>query len=229
MLSCCGFSPPCSWEATCSRSCCETVIGDVKKEDRSEIVAELTRMDIALLREQYNWIKEKQKLQTQVVLFTEMSGQPLINVVPVNQEMKNTREMERLVSEAKIDIVGELDGNTWRTHLGVHRRKNIIIPTHPNPTVSSTNCSSFKSLSEHCAETSSEKILRDSDSAEMSTSNSISGSHKLSGLSVMSRRLSLGDHGPSPVLSSGLHYPFPKRKGPNKSEAARRLGMYASF
>lgn len=73
MLSCCCSNSKCSWEQISSRSRSETANGDVnhlvEEADQSEIVADLTRMDIALLTEQYNLTKEKQKRQTLVVLF----------------------------------------------------------------------------------------------------------------------------------------------------------------
>ncbi|KAK6293181.1 uncharacterized protein C9orf152 [Coregonus clupeaformis] len=197
--------------------------------------------DIALLREQYNCTKEKQKRQTPVVLFrqvsaddaAEISGKALVNVVLVNQEMKSTPERKRSVSEAEIDFVGDLERTPWHTHLGIHRRTNGIIAPHPNPTITGSNSSSLTSLSEDCPETSSDKVLGDSTSIhseELSTSNSISGSRKFSAPAVLSRQLSFGGQRPPLLSFSPLHhYPFPQRKGPKKSEAARRLGMYSSF
>ncbi|XP_029611397.1 uncharacterized protein LOC115195562 [Salmo trutta] len=243
MLSCCCSNSTCSWEQIRSRSRSETDNGDVnhlvEEADQSEIVADLTRMDIALLTEQYNLTKEKQKRQTLVVLFrqvstdaAEISGQALVNVVPVNQEMKSKHERKMSVSESENDFVGDLERASWRKPLAIHRQNNIIIPPHTNPTITGSN-SSFTSLSEDFPETSSEKVLGDSisiHSVELSTSNSSSGSRKFSAPAVLSRQLSFGGQRP-PLLSSSPHhhYPFPQRKGPKKSEAARRLGMYASF
>uniref|UniRef100_A0A4W5Q9Z5 TBC1 domain-containing protein n=1 Tax=Hucho hucho TaxID=62062 RepID=A0A4W5Q9Z5_9TELE len=243
MLSCCCSNSTCSWEQIRSRSRSETANGDVnnlvEEEDQSEIVADLIRMDIALLTEQYNLTKEKQKRQTLVVLFrqvstddaAEISGQALVNEVPVNQEMKSKHERKRSVSESENDFVGDLERAPWRKPLGIHRQ-TVIIPPHTNPTITSSN-SSFTSLSEDFPEMSSEKVSGDSisiHSVELSTSKSSSGSRKFSAPAVLSRQLSFGGQRP-PLLSSSPHhhYPFPQRKGPKKSEAARRLGMYASF
>uniref|UniRef100_A0A8C7M7M6 TBC1 domain-containing protein n=1 Tax=Oncorhynchus kisutch TaxID=8019 RepID=A0A8C7M7M6_ONCKI len=189
--SCCNST--CSCEPIRSRSRRETA-GDVshlvEDEDQREIVADRTRMnqDIALLREQYNCTKEKQK--TRVVLFRqEIGGKALVNMVPVNQEMKSTHERKRTVSEAEIDFVRHLEMTPWYTHLGIHRRTNGIVAPHPNPTFTGSNSSI-----------------------------------------VLSRQLSFGGQQPPQFSSSPLHhYPFPQRKGPKKSEAARRLGMYTSF
>ncbi|XP_024248113.1 uncharacterized protein LOC112227542 [Oncorhynchus tshawytscha] len=244
MLSCCCSNSTCSWEQIRSRSRSETANGDVnhlvEEADQSEIVADLTRMDIALLTEQYNLTKEKQKRQTLVVLFrqvstddaAEISGQALVNVVPVNQEMKSKHERKRSVSESENDFVGDLERAPWRKPLGIHRQANVIITPHTNPTITGSN-SSFTFLSEDFPETSSEKVLGDSISihpVELSTSNSSSGSRKFSAPAILSRQLSFGGQRP-PLLSSchHHHYPFPQRKGPKKSEAARRLGMYSSF
>ncbi|XP_038852865.1 uncharacterized protein LOC120050352 [Salvelinus namaycush] len=243
MLSCCCSNSTCSWEQIRSRSRSETANGDVnhlvEEVDQSEIVADITRMDIALLTEQYNLTKEKQKRQTLVVLFrqvstdaAEISGQALVNVVPINQEMKSKHERKRSVSESENDFVGDLERAPWRKPLDIHRQTNVIITPHTNPTITGSN-SSFTSLSEDFPETSSEKVLGDSisiHSVELSTSNSRSGSRKFSAPAILSRQLSFGGQRP-PLLSScpHHHYPFPQRKGPKKSEAARRLGMYSSF
>uniref|UniRef100_A0A674A7I9 Uncharacterized LOC115150305 n=1 Tax=Salmo trutta TaxID=8032 RepID=A0A674A7I9_SALTR len=230
--SCCNST--CSCEPIRSWSRRETA-GDLSHfvEDQREIVANRSRMnqDIALLRKQYNCTKEKQK--TRVVLFRQGSGKALVNMVPVNQEMKSTHERKRTVSEAEIDFVRHLEIAPWYTHLGIHRRTNGIIASHPNPTFTGSNSSSLTSLSEDCPEMSSDKVLGDSTSIhseELSTSNSISGSQKFSAPVVLSRQLSFGGQQPPLFSSSPLHhYPFPQRKGPKKSEAARRLGMYTSF
>ena len=51
----------------------ETATGDVRRlvdeDNQTESTEERSRMDIALLREQYRCTREKQKRQTQVVLF----------------------------------------------------------------------------------------------------------------------------------------------------------------
>ncbi|KAJ8010626.1 hypothetical protein DPEC_G00077030 [Dallia pectoralis] len=171
-MLCCGFNPTCSWEASCSsRNCCETAGRDVK-EGKGEIVEGTDRMDIALLREQYNWIKEKQKLQTQVVVFSQAddpaisSGQSLVNVFPVYQEMKNTPERKLFVSEGKMDLFVELERDPWRRHLGEHRQTNSIIPTDPNPTDSSSTSSSLTSLTDD-----HEKIYRDYNSYDDKVNN----------------------------------------------------------
>lgn len=47
----------------------ETVNGRQLYTEDSAQTVESTRMDIALLKEQYNWIKEKQRQETRVVVF----------------------------------------------------------------------------------------------------------------------------------------------------------------
>uniref|UniRef100_A0A8C7LEZ3 Uncharacterized protein n=1 Tax=Oncorhynchus kisutch TaxID=8019 RepID=A0A8C7LEZ3_ONCKI len=184
MLSCCCSNSTCSWEHIRSRSRSETANGDVndlvEEADQSEIVADLTRMDIALLTEQYNLTKEKQKRQTLVVLFRQ----------------------------------------------GRHRFTRVVreLGTHPTGVAFSRTLTCLSDI---------EKVLGDSISihpVELSTSNSSSGSRKFSAPAILSRQLSFGGQRP-PLLSScpHHHYPFPQRKGPKKSEAARRLGMYSSF
>lgn len=72
MLSRCCIGFTCSCEQVI-RSC--ELGGETRdvshcfKEDRTETFEDPTRMDIARLKEQYLWIKEKQKYQTRVVFF----------------------------------------------------------------------------------------------------------------------------------------------------------------
>ncbi|KAJ8418807.1 hypothetical protein AAFF_G00003060 [Aldrovandia affinis] len=124
------------------------------KEDRSDAFEEPTRMDIARLKEQYLWIKEKQMHQTRVVLFQkapsneEICGKSLVNMVPVNQEMRNTKAFEEQlpVKEIQYNFLADLDNDKtpWRTHLGIHRMTHAgsrikssdtnVSRTTPNPT-----------------------------------------------------------------------------------------------
>ncbi|XP_040921707.1 putative protein TPRXL [Toxotes jaculatrix] len=100
--------------------------------------------------------------------------------------------------------------------------------------VASTTCSSSSST------TNLHKDLRENWSTRVKTSNSVlqtsstpswRGSGKLSAPALrFTRQLSVGGVG----SSSGVHqnqnyYPFPNKKTPRISEAARRLGMYSSF
>lgn len=79
---------------------------------------------------------------------------------------------------------------------------------------------------------SSQEDLKESRSTDVKTSASVRrGSRKFSAPGLrFTRQLSVGGVG----SSSGVHhnqdfYPFPNRKTPRISEAARRLGMYSSF
>ncbi|KAG7488648.1 hypothetical protein MATL_G00037100 [Megalops atlanticus] len=134
MTSRCCLSLTCSWEQvirSCKLGGGTKDVSHFSGEDRTEAEADPTRMDIALLKEQYNWIKEKQKLQTRVVLFKkapdneEICGKALVNMVPVSQEVRNPKAFEEQmpVKEIQFNFVDDLDNDKspWRTHLGIHR------------------------------------------------------------------------------------------------------------
>ncbi|XP_036409513.1 uncharacterized protein C9orf152-like [Megalops cyprinoides] len=203
-------------------------------------------MDIALLKEQYNWIKEKQKLQTRVVLFKkapdneEICGKALVNMVPVSQEVRNPKAFEEQmpVKEIQFNFVDDLDNDKspWRTHLGIHRMACTVKASDSSinrtPPSLTRKLATSKDFSQECTEPQEAESFA---SAKLNGPQCIDSggrteqvtliSRKLSTSEALSRQLSAGAHRPS----NSQYYPFPQRRAPKKSEAARRLGMYSSF
>ncbi|XP_041923577.1 uncharacterized protein C9orf152-like [Alosa alosa] len=204
-------------------------------------------MDIALLKEQYNWIKEKQRQETCVVVFKKASTSEEIivkspvSVVPMHQAMRR-RPLERQLSvqEVQSDIFQDQGNSLWRTHLGLHRNGCAVsgVGSYHNQDPFAIQSNLFRESSLESTE-SSEKLTSDPEELDGSVSlgSSTSGleagdskpSRKYSAPSVLSRQSSLVRSRPTQALSTARHYPFPQLKCPRKSEAAMRLGMYSSF
>ncbi|XP_062377759.1 uncharacterized protein C9orf152-like [Sardina pilchardus] len=245
MLSCCCSNLTCPWKQVIRTDEFrqETVDGRELYTEDSAQTLESTRMDIALLKEQYNWIKEKQRQETRVVVFKKAStneeiiGKSPVSVVPMHQEMRR-RPLQRQLSmqEAQSDIFQDQGNSLWRTHLGLHRNGCTASYHNQDPIAIQSNL--FRDSSLESTE-SSEKLTSDPEELEGSVSlgSSTSGqeaedgkpTRQFSAPSVLSRRSSLIRSRPAQAPSTARHYPFPQLKCPRKSEAARRLGMYASF
>ncbi|XP_072534991.1 uncharacterized protein [Salminus brasiliensis] len=205
-----------------------------------------TNMDIALLKEQYNSNRDKQKLETRVIYFRkaasnneEISGKALVNVVPMRQARRSLMR-QASVQDTRFDFVRDPDCSPWRTHLGMYRRtcaavdanqlQHTKVKTSTGDSASSASVGngersvevtdSSGHLSEECEEVDGDKWHKDSSSEE---------SRKFSAPEILSRRLSSGSSRSNHSTSSSYHYPFPQLKSPRKSEAACRLGLYSSF
>ncbi|KAG1944423.1 hypothetical protein F2P79_014741 [Pimephales promelas] len=186
----------------CSSPMCSDVWGEMRTDHSDQTSVE---MDIALLKEQYNSIRDQQRRQTQVLCFKTaqnsegIDGEHLVDVLPVFQ-VKRSPPTHARVSESAVYCAGGL----WRTHLDAHRRT---------------------SASEHRSHVSSEasSASSDSDSADLQ----MRSSRKSSAPAVLTRQMSFGSYRSTPAGSK--HQPFPQRKSLRKSETARRLGLYASL
>lgn len=264
MMSCCCSDSRCSWEPIRSRNLKigEKASGDVsclvdEEELQTESTAEWRRMDIELLREQYRCTREKQKRETQVVLFKQApvldtGGDSLVSVVPVIQRKGGSPERcGALPGDPQFPSSTHLERGPWHTHLGMHRRTCLAngVPTAPHTchpctpsAASSTPCSSRSpSLSDDHSQGSVGELTPSGastpgSSVELDSGLSEGSNRKFSAPAVLSRQLSFGGQhhrgGLHPLTlscSAPHHYPFPQRKTLRKSEAAKRLGMYSSF
>uniref|UniRef100_W5MUY0 TBC1 domain-containing protein n=1 Tax=Lepisosteus oculatus TaxID=7918 RepID=W5MUY0_LEPOC len=199
-------------------------------------------MDIALLKEQYHWNKKKQQLQTNILLFKKASttgnkdvnGHSLVNVVPINQEVRNSKSFEKQMA---YDFVGDFEDykTPWHTHLSIHRMANNSSRTSDTNTATATRELSSQTGPEPMEERSADPLkLEKSHGPSMPGSSetgeyTISTQRKFSAPAIMSRQLSLPDNKFSRPSSQMKYYPFPQKKCPKKSEAARKLGLYASY
>ncbi|XP_061096920.1 uncharacterized protein C9orf152-like [Conger conger] len=211
----------------------------LSQEDRTEIFAEPSKMDIALLKEQYNCNKRKQMLQTRVVLFKkapnneEICGKSLVNMIPVNQEVKYPKVFEENfpVREIKFNFVDDLDSDKtpWRTHLGIHRMTSVtgnLLKT--SDTMASTTTSNPSSNQDLTLESTESKEVDSIASENLNGCQFLDSGGRSEQVTPASRNLSSSWSECSLPSVSSHYYPFPQRKCPKKSEAARKLGMYSA-
>ncbi|XP_051543460.1 uncharacterized protein C9orf152-like [Myxocyprinus asiaticus] len=217
--------------SSCSSVTCADVWAQMRKSHSQEEDQNTTsvRMDIALLKEQYNTIKDKQRRETRVVCFTkevnheEISGKNLVDIVPVCQA-KHSPLTEASVLETQFGFVEDPESGPWHTHLDVYRM------THATNGIEHSNHTSNRSR-DLTAETASTEDSDGNHHLKNSTLNNCItlNSRKLSAPAVLSRQLSFGSYRSCPTPATSRYYPFPQMKCPKKSETARRLGLYSSI
>ncbi|KAM9488466.1 uncharacterized protein C9orf152-like isoform 1-T2 [Clarias gariepinus] len=220
-----------------------------EQEEHTDAVSQPSSMDIALLQEQYNSIREKQKRETRVICFAkasstneEISGKSLVNVVPMRQ-IRHALTRQDSVQEPLFDFVRDPDNATWRTHLGMYRRTYSITDTkqaqlgnHKTSIGDSTSISTDNTVHSVEVTDSSDQLSEDCEgygnrhhlSKKVQEDCGSDGFRKFSAPAALTRQLSSGSY-QSTHTPVSPYYPFPQIKCPRKSEAARRLGLYSSF
>ncbi|KFP32484.1 Uncharacterized protein C9orf152, partial [Colius striatus] len=90
-----------------------------------------TKMDVSLLEEQYDHIKQKQKLQSHIIVFKtdeQVAALPesMVSAVLINKNLRRSKSFTEHVPvrKVKLEMTGSgnvQDNSPWRTHLGIHR------------------------------------------------------------------------------------------------------------
>ncbi|KFP74960.1 Uncharacterized protein C9orf152, partial [Apaloderma vittatum] len=90
-----------------------------------------SRMDVSLLEEQYDHIKQKQKLQSHMIVFKtgeheSVLQESMVNAVSVNKTVRRSKSFTECAPVRKVRLEVTSSGNVqdnslWRTHLGIHR------------------------------------------------------------------------------------------------------------
>ncbi|XP_044281060.1 uncharacterized protein C9orf152 homolog [Varanus komodoensis] len=215
----------------------------------SDCSGQPTKMDVSKLEEQYDCLKQKQKLQTHIIVFKTgvnetFSRESMISTVLINKKMRKAKAFEECVPVKEVSLELPCSGNTqeispWRIHLGIHRlaqgdcQKGDVIQ-NKNEEVSMDS----RILSQKESTMSSEELLERSEQSIALLSKQENASYPENTDRSASPSASIA----SPVwihsqistsklvsASSKLpYYPFPQKKAPKISEAARRLGLYVS-
>ncbi|XP_067398905.1 uncharacterized protein C9orf152 homolog [Emydura macquarii macquarii] len=232
------------------------------EQQASDCDRQRTKMDVSLLEEQYDSIKQKQKLQTCIIVFKTDENQPvhkesMVNAVLINKNIRKPKGFKEHIPVRNVTL--ELtsndniqDSSLWRTHLGIHRllqadcqkapcdlahcrnkqisfdnerltvKENIMLPCekplagNEQSTISLNEVGNSSTLSSPTEE----------------NSNSVSGICQKSPLTSVSSAIWTHQQISStkfiPISSKLSYYPFPQKKTPRISEAARRLGLYVS-
>ncbi|KGL79099.1 Uncharacterized protein C9orf152, partial [Tinamus guttatus] len=105
-----------------------THTSEQQASDRDE---QPTRMDVSLLEEQYGYMKQKQKLQSHVIIFKTGENEPvlsesMVSAVLINKNIRKSKSFTECVPvrKARLEVTsnGDLqESSPWRTHLGIHR------------------------------------------------------------------------------------------------------------
>ncbi|CAM5094551.1 unnamed protein product [Eretmochelys imbricata] len=221
-----------------------------------------TKMDVSLLEEQYDCIKQKQKLQTHIIVFKTGENQPvpgesMVNGILINKKIRKPKEFKEHIPVRKVTLDLTSNGNVqdsspWRTHLGIHRllqaecqkvpsdlahwkneqisfdnerltvKENVMLPYEKTLTASEHSTVSLDELGN--------SSMLNSPTEE--NSNSISGICQKPPLKSVSSAIwthqQISSTKCTPISSKLSYYPFPRKKTPRISEAAKRLGLYVS-
>ncbi|KAM9307619.1 uncharacterized protein C9orf152 homolog [Gastrophryne carolinensis] len=212
-----------------------------------------SKMDISRLEEQYYGMKQKQKLQTHIIVFKAgenklISGDPVVNTVPVNERvLKQKPFKEQLpVKEVTLEL---LDKNylkdrygTWHAHLNIHRMVQMDCQTLHNADdkTSPLHKDIDKSIlftrllsSEEQPKKNLEHITEEVETKGLNERrNSVNNLYRRS--SLKHPVTTSWGHYQSPTSKASspteklYFYPFPQKKNPRISETARRLGLYVT-
>ncbi|XP_066572711.1 uncharacterized protein C9orf152 [Amia ocellicauda] len=236
MLSCCSLGLAALWQQL--------------TRHRPAAAGRPAGMDVSLLREQYHCLRRRQRSETHVVLFKkgikDTSGESLFSTIPINQEVNPAKPLEEhmAVKGIQFDFVSDSEDyrTPWRTHLGIHRMAH---PNRPREATSGktsdTNAMTATSprepgsakrnllLTKHASLENPVPLEKSENPNDTCPAGSaILSQRKFSAPVILSRQLSLDESRSSQASTKLQYYPFPQKKQPKQSEAARRLGLYES-
>ncbi|XP_009703333.1 PREDICTED: uncharacterized protein C9orf152 homolog [Cariama cristata] len=215
------------------------------------------KMDVSLLEEQYNHTKQKQKLQSHIIVFKtgaqeSVLPESMVNAVLINKKVRSSKSFTEHVPARKVRLEmtsGNIQDNSpWRTHLGIHRLVQAPcqgvtcdLPYCKNRPCSFDNqrlISKGNSTSQHQELEGASELSALSQLGSSSTLNSFSKENSSNISSTCqtppaaTSAVCTHQHSSStkcmPACNKLHFYPFPNKKGPRISEAARRLGLYVS-
>ncbi|XP_019363656.1 PREDICTED: LOW QUALITY PROTEIN: uncharacterized protein C9orf152 homolog [Gavialis gangeticus] len=100
-------------------------------QQASDCDGQPTKMDVSILEEQYDCIKQKQKLKTHIIVFKtgendSVHEESLVNAVLINKKERKTKAFKECLPVRNVSLELTCNGNiednsAWRTHLGIHR------------------------------------------------------------------------------------------------------------
>ncbi|KAM9304012.1 uncharacterized protein C9orf152 homolog [Morus bassanus] len=219
-----------------------------------------TKMDVSLLEEQYDHIKQKQKLQSHIIVFKtgeheSVLPESMVNAVLINKKIRRPNSFREHVPVRKVRLETTGNGNVqdnspWRTHLGIHRLgqapcqgvtwdlphcKNGPCRFDNQRLISKGNDILQPKELEGASELSALSQLGSSsmlNSFSKENGSNISSTCQKPPMKSATSTVWTHQHISStkcmPACNKLNFYPFPNKKGPRISEAARRLGLYVS-
>uniref|UniRef100_A0A670ZCG1 TBC1 domain-containing protein n=1 Tax=Pseudonaja textilis TaxID=8673 RepID=A0A670ZCG1_PSETE len=164
-------------------------------------------------------------IRFRVIINGTIPKESMISAVLINKSMRKALKGR----EIKVDLPCQenaQDSSPWRIHLGIHRLGHH----HGQP------CDNVQNRTEHsmwsCEESldSSEPAIAFSINEENSRppEETVSSDSTRTSVTSICDYSSLNISASKPVPSKLSYYPFPQKKNPKISEAARKLGLYVS-
>ncbi|KAM4688715.1 uncharacterized protein C9orf152 homolog [Discoglossus pictus] len=219
-------------------------------KDPADGSRKLSKMDISRLEEQYYCIKQKQKLQTHIIVFKAgtdelIPGEPVVNTVPVNERVKKQKAIKEHLPVQ--DVPSETpdkhdlqDSNgPWHAHLNIHRMGQLDCQFSQENTNSKSEKEMIFENKRHLFNRMlSYESLPTGDTGLSIKERKLSGCNGVNGLyrksSLNSTMPPSWTHHQFPSLKPTsptdkvFYYPFPQKKNPRISETARKLGLYVN-
>ncbi|KAJ7408200.1 hypothetical protein WISP_122184 [Willisornis vidua] len=217
-------------------------------------------MDVSILEEQYDHIKQKQKLQPHIIVYKtgeqkSLLPESMVNAVLINKKVRRSKSFTGDVPVKEVTMETTNGANLeddllWRIHLGTHR-----LGQTPAQGVSwdLSQCKnrpwSFNNqrlISKENGTPQTKQLEGESELSALSqlgSSSVLNSSSKENGCSISSSCQKPPLKSPTSAVWTHQHisptkcisacnklnfYPFPNKKGPKISEAARKLGLYVS-
>ncbi|KAM5157128.1 uncharacterized protein C9orf152 homolog [Mantella aurantiaca] len=220
-------------------------------KDPADSNRKLSKMDISLLEEQYYGIKQKQKLQTHIIVFKAgenylMSMDPTLNTVPVNKKIQKQKPFKDQipVKEVSLELLDKNYMNdkngTWHAHLNIHRLVQIDCHSNLGERTAEHKKDIDKSVLFSRLLSSVQQPRNDSEkvTAEIETSGLAKDNKPVNNLYRKSSlqhpiptswgHYQFPSSKPSSPTEKLVFYPFPQKKNPRISETARKLGLYVT-
>lgn len=229
------------------------------EQQASDCDKQPTEMDVSFLEEQYDHIKQKQKLQSHVIVFKtgeheSVIPESMVNAVIINKKVRSKSFTEHVpVRKVRLEMTSSgnaQDNSLWHTHLGIHR---LVQATCQGATQDVSHCKngpcSFDKQRLISQKNGTLQAKELEEARELSALSQLGSSSVLNNFSKENGS-SISSTCPKPPLKSPTSavwthqrisstkcmpacnklnfYPFPNKKGPRISEAAKRLGLYVS-
>ncbi|KAM6339287.1 uncharacterized protein C9orf152 homolog [Podargus strigoides] len=230
------------------------------KQQASDHDKQPTKMDVSLLEEQYDHIKQKQKLQSHIIVFKtgeheSVLPESMVNAVLINKKVGRSKSSTEHVPVRKVRLEmtssdNIQDNSPWRTHLGIHRLVQAPcqggtwdLPHSKNRPCSFDNQRLISKANSTLQPKEFEGGSKLSGLSQLGSSSMLNSFSKENGSNISSTSQEpplksatsavwTHQHVSStkciPTCNKLNFYPFPNKKGPRISEAARKLGLYVS-
>ncbi|XP_033714283.1 uncharacterized protein C9orf152 homolog [Tursiops truncatus] len=195
-------------------------------------------LSMQLLRAQYAGLRRQQKAQAHVVVLPKGGNMPapaeaVVSAVWINKERRHSLSLEEADPEAE-ETLEEADRgcfqapeSPWHTHLEMHR---LVQTFHQETSHQVKHKDKFMGAEQRLP-----GLFEDTQMTQQGSTIPEAAQHECqvgdTQTKAVGSGLNIGAQGPPPIKKphrSGrpAHYPFPQRKTPRISQAARNLGLY---